>query len=136
MDIKDFFLNDRFATTNGIELVDVKIGYAKAQFRVTENHLNAGGLVQGGALFTLADFCSAAAANSYGELCVSIQSSISFFMSAKKGDLITAECTELFKRNHLANYKVDVTNEQGEIMCQFTTTGYCKHTQLPFNKVE
>ncbi len=135
MDIKEFFLKDRFAAVNGMELTDVNRGYAKAQFRVTADHLNAGGLVQGGALFTLADFCFAAAANSYGELCVSIQSNISFFKSAKLGDLIIAECCEVFQHNHLMNFKVDICNEQGEILSQLTATGYRKHLVLPFDNI-
>ena len=52
---KEFFKSDRFAANAGVELLEVKPGYAKARMLVTEEHLNAGGVCQGGALFTLAD---------------------------------------------------------------------------------
>jgi hypothetical protein len=39
---------------------------------VTEKHLNAGGVCQGGALFTLADLAFAAVANSRGRLTLSL----------------------------------------------------------------
>lgn len=65
--IKDFLKNDRFALNAGIELLEVKEGKAKARMVVTKEHLNAGGVCQGGALFTLADFTCAAVANSHGQ---------------------------------------------------------------------
>lgn len=50
-------------------------------------HLNAAGTVQGGALFTLADFAFAVAANAGGVLTVSLQNSISFLRAAKPARL-------------------------------------------------
>lgn len=41
---KEFFRADRFAANAGVELLEVKPGYAKAQMLVTEAHLNAGGV--------------------------------------------------------------------------------------------
>jgi Uncharacterized protein, possibly involved in aromatic compounds catabolism len=55
--------NDQFAKLVGLELVKVELGYAEVRMVITEKHLNGVGIVQGGALFTLADFAFAAAAN-------------------------------------------------------------------------
>ena len=60
----EFFKADRFAANAGVELMEVTPGYAKARMMVTIEHLNAGGVCQGGALFTLADLAFAAVANS------------------------------------------------------------------------
>ena len=65
MDYIDFFKNDRFAMEAGIKLTEVRPGYAKAELKVNEHHLNAGNVVQGGALFTLADLAIAAAATDW-----------------------------------------------------------------------
>ena len=62
MDYVDFFKKDHFAMDAGIELKEAKPGYAVACVNVIEKHLNAGGVVQGGLLFTLADLAIAAAA--------------------------------------------------------------------------
>ena len=51
--LKEILLHDRFAAEAGVELMEVREGYAKARMQVTEKHLNAGGVCQGGALFTL-----------------------------------------------------------------------------------
>ena len=57
--LKEMLANDRFAVNAGVELLEIQPGYAKARMLITQNHLNAGGVCQGGALFTLADlaFC-------------------------------------------------------------------------------
>ena len=56
--LKDFFLHDEFARQNGIEIVEIAEGYARTQVRIEPRHLNAGGCVQGGVLFTLADLAN------------------------------------------------------------------------------
>ena len=73
---KEFFKADRFATQAGVELLEVKPGYAKARMLVTPEHLNAGGVCQGGALFTLADLAFAAVANSHKLLTLSISAKV------------------------------------------------------------
>ncbi|MBO8429147.1 MAG: phenylacetic acid degradation protein, partial [Bacteroidetes bacterium] len=55
MELIDFLNeNDAFAKGTGVRLVEVRAGYARAQMVVGKEHLNAGGVCQGGALFTLA----------------------------------------------------------------------------------
>ena len=67
-ELKAYFDADRFATGIGIELLEVKEGYARARMEVSERHLNAAGVMQGGAIFTLADYAFAACSNSHGTL--------------------------------------------------------------------
>ena len=66
--LKEMLSADRFAAEAGVELLEISPGYAKARMKVTEKHLNAGGVCQGGALFTLADLAFAAVANSMQRL--------------------------------------------------------------------
>ena len=54
---------NRFAAMAGVELIAVEQGYAKARMVIASDHLNAVGVCQGGALFTLADLAFAAVAN-------------------------------------------------------------------------
>lgn len=58
--LKEFLKADRFATCAGVELLEIKPGYARACMEVTDRHLNGGGVCQGGALFTFgrSGFCS------------------------------------------------------------------------------
>ena len=127
-EIKKLMEKDRFAMTNGIELLEVREGYARAKLTVEERHLNAGGVVQGGALFTLADFCFAAAVNSYGIRTFSIQSSIYYFHSEGIGAELYAETRELDLHNKVCTYQVDITNGEGRLVASFSSLGFRKAT--------
>ncbi|MDR0874317.1 MAG: PaaI family thioesterase [Prevotellaceae bacterium] len=131
MTIKDFFLNDKFALNAGVEILETGKGYAKARMLITPEHLNGGGVCQGGAIFTLADLAFAVACNSHGKLTFSINSSINIFKSEKSGYLY-AEAHEVFDHKRLSNCEVRVTNEAGELIATFNGTGYRKDVDLPF----
>ena len=131
MDIKDFFKNDRFAGDAGVELLEVGSGTARARMEILPRHLNAGGVCQGGAIFTLADLAFAAAVNSHAELTLSIQSDIRYFKAESKGFLY-ASASEIFCRGRLASVEVRVTNEAGDLVATFSGTGYRKGVSLPF----
>ena len=48
--------NDIFCRENSIRLTEIREGYAEAVMSIDEHKLNANNVVQGGAIFTLADF--------------------------------------------------------------------------------
>lgn len=134
MTIQDFLQGDKFALLAGVELLDVGNGYAKARMEVKPEHLNGGGVCQGGALFTLADLAFAAATNSHARLTFSIDSSIHFFRSVSEG-MLYAEAHEVFNHKRLANCEVRITTEAGELIATFNGTGYRKDTALPFEPI-
>ena len=123
--LKDFFLHDEFARQNGIELVEIADGYARTQVRIGSRHLNAGGSVQGGVLFTLADLAFAAATNSHGTLTVTSTSNITFIRGAS-GGLITAEARELVPHRRMPFCEVLVRDDVGQLLAVFTASGYRK----------
>lgn len=125
-DIKEFLKNDRFAVNAGIELLEVNEGKARASMVVTQEHLNAGGVCQGGALFTLADLACAAVANSHGQLTFSITANITFIRSAKEGETIYAEATEVVNHARVPYIYVELKNEKGDLLAAFTSSGYRK----------
>ena len=129
---KEFFKADRFATQAGVELLEVKPGYAKARMLVTPEHLNAGGVCQGGALFTLADLAFAAVANSHKLLTLSISANITFLRSVKQG-YVYAEAQEVFNHHRIPFIEVRLTDESGESVAIMTSSGYRKDVELPIN---
>jgi acyl-CoA thioesterase len=129
MDIQEFLSHDRFAAGAGVELLETGAGRATACMEITPAHLNAGGVCQGGALFTLADLVFAAACNSDGRLTVSIQSDIRIFRSEKEGFLY-AEAREVFDHKRLSSCEVRITNASGQLVATFTGTGYRKDVQI------
>ena len=125
MDIKEFLnKGDIFAANAGAQLTLVSEGYAQAVMTVTRQHLNAGGVCQGGAIFTLADLALAAVMNGHGVLTFSLQSNIAFLQSAKEGDTLTAEATEIFDHHKIPYIEVKVNNQHNELICAFTAMAY------------
>lgn len=134
MDIKDFFKQDRFATENGVELLEVGEGYAKARMLLTPHHLNAGGACQGGAYFTLADLALAACMNSHGILTVTSTANITFIRPASKGYL-WAEAREIVAHKRMPYGEVRITDDEGNLLAVFTSSGYRKEgVMLPVTR--
>ena len=123
--LEQILKNDRFAHHNEIRLVSVGIGTAIAEMPVSDKHLNGVNIIQGGALFTLADFAFAAASNSYGRIAVATQANITFFKGISSGKL-TAYAKELNSGKTLSYYSVDILNEQGIKIAYFTGTAFLK----------
>lgn len=131
MTLKEFFKDDRYAAFSGVELLEVDPGYARAKMEIREMHLNAGNVVQGGAIFTLADLAFAAAVNAYGNLAMSIESSIRYFKGVGSGTLY-AEARTVNLHPKLAVLEVRVTNERDDLIAVFTATAYRKNVPLKF----
>ena len=123
--LKDFFLHDEFARQNGIEIVEIAEGYARTLVRIEHRHLNAGGYVQGGVLFTLEDLAFAAATNSHGTLTVTSTANITFVHGANAG-IITAQAQELVNHRHLHFCEVRIIDDSGNLLAIFTASGYRK----------
>lgn len=127
MTFKDFLNeNDRFAANAGARLTVIRDGYARAEMAVTREHLNAGGVCQGGALFTLADLAVAAVMNGHGKLTLSLESTISFMNSAVEGDVLVAEAVETHNHHKIPYYEVKISNQHGIMVCAFTCIAYRK----------
>ena len=127
MTLKDFFKGDHFAALAGVELLEVGEGHAKACMRVTHEVLNGGGWCQGGALFTLADLAFAAAVNSHLQLTVSSSANITFFKSVGEGTMVFADAQEIFNHPRLPFAEVRITDDKGQLVALFTSSGYRKY---------
>jgi acyl-CoA thioesterase len=123
--VKRFFKKDKFAERANIELLSVSPGQARAKMTLHPHHLNGYGTVQGGAIFTLADFAFAAASNSHGKVAVAINVSITFMKAGETGTL-WAEAKEVSKNFKLGSYTVEVKDDQGELVAVFQGLAYRK----------
>jgi len=128
--VKRFFKKDKFAQRANIELLSVSPGQARAKMTLHPHHLNGYGTVQGGAIFTLADFAFAAASNSHGNVAVAINVSITFMKAGTTGTL-WAEAREVSKNFKLGSYTVEVKDDQGELIAVFQGLAYRKSEKIP-----
>ena len=121
--VRDFFKKDHFAMENGIEVIDAAQGYAKTRVEVESRHLNGAGVVQGGALFTLADLAFAVASNTSGKVALGVNMQMSCMKATRSGTLI-AEATELSRSRKISHCQVRITNEKDELVALFNGTAY------------
>lgn len=129
-EIRKVLMKDKFCCeTVGVELLEISEGRAKTMLKLEPRHLNGLGIVQGGVIFTLADFALAAAANSHGTAAVLINSSISYFKAVSSGTLY-ATAEEESCNPKLATYIIRVTNEAGELLALIQSTAYRKKDQI------
>ncbi len=124
-ELVEFFSKDKFATNNGMHIVSVTEGDASCALNITSEHLNAVGGVQGGAVFTLADFAFAVATNCGERKVVSVKADISF-MRATRGKKLIAHAVEKSSTRKLVFYDVEIRDDLDELIAAVSMTGYIK----------
>ena len=113
---------DAFSVWLGIEIISIKEGFCELTATVKENMLNGFEILHGGISYSLSDSALAFASNSYGNKCVSIETSISHLRQAKIGDILTAKCTELHRGKTIGIYEVIITNQEHKKISIFKGT--------------
>lgn len=128
--LKDFLnTNDRFCRGNGMKIIAITPGNAEGELIVEDHHLNGLNFVQGGAIFTLADFTCAAAMNSFGQQAVSLSASTSFIRPGMPPRL-TAKATLVNKGKSTAIFDVDVFSHEGKLLMHSTMTAFLLDKKL------
>ena len=122
-EVRKIFEGDRFATENGAVIEEIGDHSATCSLIITDSHRNAMGAVMGGVYFMLADFAFAVAANWEKMGCVSLRSDISF-LGVAKGEKLIAKAVCIRDGKTTACYRVDVTDELGNLTATVTATGY------------
>jgi acyl-CoA thioesterase len=127
--IRDFFKNDRFATENGMVIDSVTEDCVVCGMEIRAEHRNAGGGVQGGAIFTLADLAFAVHCNlamvcgETDKLTVGQSCSISFLKSTK-GRRLTAASTCVSKGRSISVFKIRVQDDLGAAIAEMLANGF------------
>lgn len=117
------FEKDRFATENGAVIDEVDDHYAKCSLKIEDRHKNAMDAVMGGVYFTLADFALAVASNWQEMGSVSLSSEITY-LTAAKGEKLTAEAICIKNGRKTSYYRIDVRDEYGNLAAAVTATTF------------
>jgi acyl-CoA thioesterase len=123
------FSADRYAMKTGIVIDAADKDKVRCSMEIRDSHLNAGGHVQGGAIFTLADFTFGVHSNldsflgedrgtSVGQSC-----SISYFKSSR-GTRLIAESSCLHKGRTMSVYRVTVRDDLGVPIAEMHGNGF------------
>lgn len=122
-ELRAHFEQDRFAMGIGIVIDDADENSAQCSLELTEQHLNARGVGQGGVIFTLADFTFAVAANYQALNTVTLDSTIHFLKAANGKKLIAKAICEHRSRS-ICVYRVEITDECGRLISRVSVTGF------------
>ncbi len=110
---------DRLAHQFGVNLIEIRPGYARCAMTVGDHMANAAGVAHGGALFAFADIAFAHACNSHGRLALAMGVDISFLGRVDIGDHLIAEAEEISLRGRNGITDVRITDRDGTLVALF-----------------
>ena len=113
----------------GIEIEEVREGYARIAMIVRADMLNGHAIAHGGMIFALADTAFAYACNSRNVSTVANQASIVFLAPAKEDERLVAEAWEEALAGRSGVYQVTVRNPEGRKVAVFQ--GLCRSLNEP-----
>ena len=102
------FAREGAAPAWGVEIEEVREGYARLAMTVRPDMLNGHGIVHGGMVFALADCAFAYACNSRNVATVAQAASITFLSAAKAGHRLTCEGIERALEGRSGVYEMTV----------------------------
>jgi len=102
----------------GMEIVEIKAGYAKLSMPVRGDMTNGQKICHGGFMFLLADSAFAFACNGYNQFTVAQSCKIDFLAPAFEGDVLTASAQERYKEGRSGIYDCTVTNQDGKVIVE------------------
>lgn len=120
--VNHIFENDLFSQWLGIEVIEVKEGYAKTKMVVRKEMINGLGIVHGGIAFSLADSTFAFACNNRNNLSVALDTSINFLKPVHIGDELTSEAIEIHNGKSTGLYQIVIKNQKEHKVAIFKGT--------------
>jgi acyl-CoA thioesterase len=108
----------------GIEIEEVRAGYARVSMRVRADMLNGHGIAHGGMIFALADSAFAYVCNGANHASVAAQAGIVFIGKSEEGETLVAEAEEVVREGRAGVTRVADRTADGRPIAEFT--GYSR----------
>ena len=121
--VKGIFKKDRYIIKNGIEIVEINQDFAICKAEIGEGHLNAKDMVQGGMIYTIADFTFAVLANYLHDFTVTQSATITYINQAVCKTLF-AKSVELDATKHNCIHQVRVYDEKDITIARVQINGF------------
>ena len=103
---------------------EISLGHSEVSMVVNNTHTNAAGVCHGGVIFSLADVAFALASNSYGNIALAMDVSISFIKAVKPGTKIRAICDEKHRGRSTAQYIIEVKDDKDKLVSLIKATAF------------
>jgi acyl-CoA thioesterase len=112
---------DRAALALGTVLVDAGPGWCTLELEVGPDLVNGFQVCHGGILFGLGDTAAVLAANGEGRAAVATGSTIELLSTAPLGTVLTATCTEVYRRGRSAVHDTVITTPDATVVALVRT---------------
>ncbi|MBN2078657.1 MAG: PaaI family thioesterase [Spirochaetes bacterium] len=117
---------DPFATFLGIDVEEVRSGYARCGITVAPHNLNAVERAHGAFVYALADQVFAVACNSTGVMAIAVNFNINYISGAVDGERIVAEATPINSGRKLSVWNIEVRGAGEKLIATGCGTAYHK----------
>ena len=122
---RKMFEKDAYVKLSGIEIVEITDESATVRAKIQAEHLNANGAVQGGMLYTLADFAFAVLQNLIHPMTVTQGGQVHYVRPAYTQTL-TAVATETVRVGKNTLSQVKIYDDKNEVVCVCNFNGFVK----------
>ena len=123
--LKKYFDKDGYIKLSGIEITEMTEEKAVVCAKIEPHHLNGNGFVQGGMLYTVADFAFAVLSNYLHPMTVTQGGQITYLRPVKT-NVLTATATETARAGRNTVSEVTLTDDAGTVMCICHFNGFVK----------
>lgn len=123
--IRKYFSADAYVQLSGIEITEITPKSVVVSAEIGPQHLNANGFVQGGMLYTMADFAFAVHANYLHPATVTQCGHINYIRPAKTKRL-KASAKEILRSGHNTLSEVTIFDENDQVVCVCNFNGFVK----------
>ena len=134
-EIREHVKKNPFLAHNFMELEHVERDYAVFRLEIREESRNPYGMVHGGALYTLADNATGAAAHTDGRAYVTQGSHLQLLRNQHEG-VIRAKARLRHRGRSTCLVDVDIVNEQDVLLATGSFTFFCVDPSILAQKVE
>ncbi|MDR1972758.1 MAG: PaaI family thioesterase [Treponema sp.] len=126
---RSFFSADRWAAAAGVTIDSVREDLVECSMEIAGIHRNAGGAVQGGAIFTLADLAFAVHSNldlvCGADLGMTVGQSCSIsYLKSSRGKRLIARSVCLSRGRSMSVYRISVTDDLGVPIAEMIGNGF------------
>ena len=122
--------HDLFSQWLGIEILEIREGYAKTKMIIRKEMINGLGIVHGGIAFSMADSTFAFACNNRNNLSVALDTSINFLKPVHVDDVLIAETKEIHNGKSTGLYQITITNQKYHTVALFKGTCFRTNKKL------
>jgi len=116
---RTMFERDPASRGLGMQLAEIRPGYARMTMTVKDEMLNGHATCHGGYIFMLADSAFAFACNSHNFNTVGAGCTIDYLAPGRAGDVLVAEAVEQALQGKTGVYDVSVTDQDGRKIALF-----------------